>query len=67
MYMYVCIYHVHNRDQTKNCEKYPNRTDDKNNLYSFLWLKYAQILFLILLRLLPKYKKPSYMVSIFSC
>ena len=38
----------------------------KNHLNSFLWFgKTTQILFLILLRLLPKYKKPSYMVSIF--
>ena len=38
----------------------------KNHLYSFLWFeKDAQILFLVLLRLLPKYKKPSYMVSTF--
>ena len=38
----------------------------KNHLNSLLWFeKTIQILFLILLRLLSKYKKPSYMVSIF--
>ena len=65
VYIYIYMNHgivIHNRHPTKNCE---NIRTPKTIFKASFGLKNHLDPLSVLLRLLPKYKKPSYMVSIF--